>query len=88
MIQCHFVCYSFTLFRIILGDFDFDALKTAHWLFGPIYFFLYVFFIFFVLLNMFLAIINDTYSDVKGDDTIENEFEVGDYFKKVCDLEL
>lgn len=47
-----------------------------------------MFFIFFVLLNMFLAIINDTYSDVKGDDTIENEFEVGDYFKKVCDLEL
>lgn len=32
---------------------------------------------------MFLAIINDTYSDVKGDDTIENEFEVGEYFKKV-----
>lgn len=76
---------SFTQFRIILGDFDFVALEAAHFLFGPFYFFLYVFFIFFVLLNMFLAIINDTYTEVKGDESLqENEFEVGDYFKKVC----
>ena len=32
---------------------------------GPIFFLSYVFFVFFVLLNMFLAIINDTYSEVK-----------------------
>ena len=78
------MCFSFTLFRIILGDFDFYALRNAHWLLGPIYFALYVFFVFFVLLNMFLAIINDTYSEVKGDESLQqNDFEVGDYFKKV-----
>ncbi|KAF6032558.1 PKD2 [Bugula neritina] len=66
----------FTLFRIILGDFDFYALQRAHLFFGTAYFFLYVFLIFFVLLNMFLAIINDTYSEVKGDETLqENDFE-------------
>lgn len=75
----------FTLFRIILGDFDFNALKNAHYIFGPVYFFLYVFFIFFVLLNMFLAIINDSYTEVKGDDTLQNDFEVGEYFKKGYD---
>lgn len=81
--------HSFTLFRIILGDFDFHALEQAHFIFGPLYFFLYVFFIFFVLLNMFLAIINDTYSEVKGDESLqESEFEVGDYFKKVENLLL
>jgi len=35
---------------------------------------------------MFLAIINDTYSEVKGDlEGQPNEFEMGDYFKKVAE---
>ena len=33
---------------------------------------------------MFLAIINDTYSEVKADlAEAENEFEMGEYFKQV-----
>lgn len=45
---------------------------------------LFVFFVFFVLINMFLAIINDTYSEVKSDMANQkNEFEIADYFKKV-----
>ena len=50
---------------------------------GPAYFVLYVFFVFFILLNMFLAIINDSYSEVKADlANQKNEFEVADYIKK------
>ncbi|KAM9726878.1 polycystin-2-like protein 1 [Menidia menidia] len=60
-----FVKCIFTQFRIILGDFDYDAIDRANRVLGPIYFVTYVFFVFFVLLNMFLAIINDTYSEVK-----------------------
>jgi len=53
-------------------------------LLGPAYFILYVFFVFFILLNMFLAIINDTYADVKSELTdTPNEFEMGDFFRKV-----
>lgn len=75
---------SFTLFRIILGDFDFQQLETANRILGPIFFMLFVFFVFFVLINMFLAIINDTYSEVKSDMANQkNEFEIADYFKKV-----
>jgi polycystin 2 len=75
---------SFTLFRIILGDFNFHELEEANRILGPAYFMLYVFFVFFVLLNMFLAIINDTYSEVKADISQQkSEFEMGDYFKKV-----
>ncbi len=74
----------FTLFRIILGDFNFHELEAANRILGPMYFILYVFFVFFVLLNMFLAIINDTYSEVKADIASQkNEFEMTDYFKKV-----
>ncbi|XP_070544814.1 polycystin-2-like protein 1 isoform X3 [Ptychodera flava] len=73
----------FTLFRIILGDFDFHELEQANRIMGPIFFCTYVFFVFFVLLNMFLAIINDTYSEVKADiATQKSEFEITDYFKR------
>lgn len=73
----------FTLFRIILGDFDFHQLEAANRILGPLYFMLFVFFVFFVLINMFLAIINDTYSEVKGDMANQkNEFEMTDYFKR------
>ncbi|XP_023329307.1 polycystic kidney disease 2-like 1 protein [Eurytemora carolleeae] len=73
----------FTLLRIILGDFDFPSLTQTSPFFGPLYFICYVFFVFFVLLNMFLAIINDSYSEVKADlAEQQHDFEVGDYFMK------
>ncbi|XP_047124812.1 polycystin-2 isoform X1 [Hydra vulgaris] len=76
----------FTLFRIILGDFDFGAMENASRYLGPIFFITYVFFVFFVLINMFLAIINDTYAEVKSDlAEQQDEFQVGDYFKKGYD---
>nr|XP_032805655.1 polycystic kidney disease 2-like 1 protein [Petromyzon marinus] len=78
-----FVNCIFTQFRIILGDFDFHAIENANRILGPIYFTTYIFFVFFVLLNMFLAIINDTYTDVKAElaDT-KDDFEIGDFFKQ------
>ena len=84
MMRFRYLFIRFTLFRIILGDFNFHELEEANRILGPIYFILYVFFVFFVLLNMFLAIINDTYSEVKADiATQKNEFEMTDYFKRV-----
>ena len=65
------------------------AILTAHRILGPIFFLTYVFFVFFVLLNMFLAIINDTYSAVKSDMTTQkSEFELTAYFKKSYDKML
>uniref|UniRef100_A0A8C1WFA4 Polycystic kidney disease 2-like 1 n=2 Tax=Cyprinus carpio TaxID=7962 RepID=A0A8C1WFA4_CYPCA len=73
----------FTQFRIILGDFNYDAIDTANRVLGPIYFFSYVFFVFFVLLNMFLAIINDTYSEVKSElASQKDEFQIADLIKQ------
>ncbi|CAH8648471.1 unnamed protein product [Dicrocoelium dendriticum] len=77
-----FTTAVYTLFRIILGDFDFGALERANSTFGPIYFIVYVFFVFFILINMFIAIINETYTGVKSDlQNQQNEFEVKDFFK-------
>uniref|UniRef100_A0A3P8UHS9 Polycystin 2 like 1, transient receptor potential cation channel n=1 Tax=Amphiprion percula TaxID=161767 RepID=A0A3P8UHS9_AMPPE len=73
----------FTQFRIILGDFDYDAIDRANRVLGPIYFITYVFFVFFVLLNMFLAIINDTYSEVKEElSSQKDELQFTDIIKQ------
>nr|XP_025033676.1 polycystic kidney disease 2-like 1 protein [Pelodiscus sinensis] len=45
-----FIKCIFTQFRIILGDFDYNAIDNANRVLGPIYFVTYVFFVFFVLL--------------------------------------
>ncbi len=55
---------SFTLFRIILGDLNFEPIRDANRVFGPIFFISFVFFVFFILFNMFIAIINDAYRKV------------------------
>ena len=56
---------------------------------GPIYFHSDVFLVFFVLLNMILAIINDTYSEVKSDiDESQPDFELSAFFKRGYDKVL
>lgn len=73
----------YALLRLILGDFNFRAIEEANRIMGPIFFITYVFFVFFVLLNMFLAIINDTYSEVKAEVKAHgDEFQVSDYVKR------
>ncbi|KAM4585529.1 polycystin-2 isoform 1-T1 [Odontesthes bonariensis] len=79
----------FTQFRIILGDFNFSEIEEANPVLGPVYFTTFVFFIFFILMNMFLAIINDTYSEVKADMSQQrSEMEMTDLIKKGCNKAL
>ncbi|KAK6053557.1 transporter, cation channel family protein, partial [Cooperia oncophora] len=63
----------FALLRTVLGDFDFHALEQTNRVLGPLFFVTYVFFVFFVLLNMFLAIINDSYVEVKAELARQND---------------
>lgn len=79
----------FTQFRIILGDFTFSKLEEASPVLGPMYFTTFFFFVYFILMNMFLAIINDTYSDVKADMAQQrSEMEMTDLIRKGCDRAL
>jgi len=55
-----------SLLRIIVGDFDFDALLEANRPMAFILFLGYVVLVFFILMNMFLAIIGDAYAEVKS----------------------
>ncbi|TGZ63352.1 hypothetical protein CRM22_006965 [Opisthorchis felineus] len=64
---CSFTQACYTLFRIMVGDIDFVALRRANFFLGPLFFVVFIFFAVFVLLNMFLAIVNDAYASVKED---------------------
>ena len=67
----------------MLGDFDFPAFQAAEKHFGPMFFIFYIFIVFFILLNMFLAIINDTYSEIKGEmEATKIQFEITDLFAR------
>ncbi|XP_067106764.1 polycystin-2 isoform X1 [Osmerus mordax] len=79
----------FTQFRIILGDLEFSEIEAASPVLGPVYFTTFVFFIFFILMNMFLAIINDSYSEVKTDMAQQRpEMQMTDLIRKGCDRAL
>ena len=51
-----------TLFLVTLGDFDYSELENVTKIFAPIFFFSFIIFVFFVLLNMFIGIINEAYN--------------------------
>jgi len=72
-------CY--TMFRTMLGDFDLGVIELADPTFGSLYLMGYIFFVFFVLLNVFLAIINDTYGAVKERINAQKPaYQMGDFF--------
>ncbi|KAL7678013.1 hypothetical protein ACOME3_004240 [Neoechinorhynchus agilis] len=54
----------FTLFRILIGDFDFFKLQNERSIIGPLYFISFSLFVFFILLNIFLAIVNETFHNL------------------------
>lgn len=54
------------LFEILLLKFDATAIYGAAPVLGPLYFSLYVFFIVFVIINMFISIINDNFRQVQA----------------------
>ncbi|NXR13418.1 PK2L2 protein, partial [Semnornis frantzii] len=73
----------FTQFRMVLGDFKFETIEAADRILGPFYFITFVFFVFFIALSMFLAIINSAYSAVKAEfDMIPSQkFQMKDFFR-------
>ena len=69
-----------SLFHLIVGvDGAYDDLRTINPTVGPLYFLLFIALVFFVLLNVFLAILTDTYQLAKEEASSEkNSVEVSD----------
>ncbi|XP_064540533.1 polycystin-2-like protein 2 isoform X2 [Drosophila montana] len=79
----NFVTSILTMIRMILGDFQYNLIEDANRVLGPIYFLTYILLVFFILLNMFLAIIMETYNSVKSEIT-QGRSQLGSYiYKKI-----
>ena len=69
-----------SLFSLALGDFDFHALTIAQPVLGPIFFFLFIAIIFVGMQTMFLTIICEAFSLVRGNlEYQKNDYEIVDY---------
>ena len=58
-------------------------LEEANRVLGPAYFFFYMLFVVFILLNMFLSILNETFAAVRHDLSQQsNDYEIVDFMLK------
>jgi hypothetical protein len=63
-----------TLLSSLLGDFEFEEMRSANPFLGPVFFILFMLIGVFVMLNMFIAIISDAYMETKHE--LEQEPEM------------
>ncbi len=69
-----------TLLSTMLGKFDFRALQVTRPLLGPLLFILYVCTTTFLLINMFVSIINESFGAVRADvESRDNEYEIVEF---------
>ncbi|XP_049771104.1 polycystin-2-like [Schistocerca cancellata] len=72
-----------TLLRTIVGYNIYESIQKADWFFAPIYYIAYVVFVFLILLNMFIAIIVYSYSEVKAEIAVmDDDLHLTDFLKK------
>lgn len=77
---------SFTLLRIMMGEFHYQEITRILSLIGPLYIVSFVMFVVFLLLNMFLAIINATYSVVSSNVKVTRKSEYGPFINHCLQL--
>ena len=72
-----------TQFSMVLGDFDFEAIFMVNPTVATLYFFSFIGLNVMVLMNMFIAIINDSYAEIQEETAeIENELEIIEYITR------
>ncbi|XP_033100634.1 polycystic kidney disease protein 1-like 2 [Anneissia japonica] len=72
-----------SLMGTLLGAFDFQSISSASGLLGSIFFFLYIAFMPFLLINMFITILNEAFTEVKHDiDQTANDYEMVDFIMR------
>ncbi|XP_031568597.1 polycystic kidney disease protein 1-like 2 [Actinia tenebrosa] len=69
-----------SLFSMMMGDFHFQDLNDAHRIIGPIMFFFFMVIVQFILVNMFIGILSDSFNMVRTDAAAQsNEYEIVDF---------
>ena len=62
-----FVYSILALLRMAVGDFDYDVLIESQYYLGPIFFWVYIVLVFFVLMSMFIAMVSEAYEDARDE---------------------
>jgi hypothetical protein len=62
-----FVFSILALLRMAVGDFDYGALVESQFLLGPVFFWIYIVLVFFVLMSMFIAMVSEAYEDARDE---------------------
>ncbi|XP_053961010.1 polycystic kidney disease 2-like 1 protein [Anastrepha ludens] len=71
--------------RMVLADFDYTGVEKANRVLGPLYFVSFIIIVYFILINMFLAIIFDTFREVKKVEIPPEDNQLRQFFKKYWD---
>jgi hypothetical protein len=72
-----------TCMQMLIGKFNFNAMQGASPVLGPLFFFCYVVTVYYILINMFLTILNDSFACVRRDIELQsNEHEMVDFIVK------
>ncbi|XP_052128555.1 polycystic kidney disease 2-like 1 protein isoform X4 [Frankliniella occidentalis] len=66
----------FVLIEVITGQLDYQSLATTNRFLGPLFYMAFIFFVVFVLYNMFIVILNDTYYVVREEAAAAEEVEM------------
>merc|ERR1719506_597882 len=77
---------SYSMLRGLLGDFNLNSMQEAHWLMGPFLFLGFVSVAVFVILNLIIAIISDSYMEaqesLQGQEEVQLGKEMGAFAEK------
>ncbi|XP_071965638.1 polycystin-1-like protein 2 [Antedon mediterranea] len=69
-----------SLFSTLLGKFDFEAMTQTNRVLGPIFFFSFILMIVFILMNMFLTIINEAFARTRAETSRrQNSLEIVEF---------
>jgi hypothetical protein len=63
------------LLRILIGEFDYEKHVNTNSYFTPFFFSIYIFIVFFVIINMFIAVVSEYYERVKTMEALEMKNE-------------
>lgn len=82
-----FISSLFVLVEVIIGQLDYKSLSTTNRFLGPLFYMAFIFFVVFVLYNMFIVILNDSYYIVRQEAVEAEEpemYEVGGIVGLLC----
>ena len=72
-----------TQFSMAMGDFDFEALLSVSTVLGTLYFFAFIALNVILFMNIFVAIINDSFADIQAETAdLQNEYEILQYMRR------